>query len=62
MHHEQHVYNFQRPVLGVTAELWKVSVDLDTVENQNQKAIWCVLIQGVVLLEVQVLKVLSPDP
>lgn len=49
-------------MLGVTAELWKVSVGPDTVENQNQKAIWCVLIQGVVLLEVQGLKVLSPDP
>ena len=46
---------------GVAAELWTVSVGPDAVENQNQKAVWCVLIQGVVLLEVQGLTVLSPD-
>lgn len=60
MHHEQHVWNLQRPVLGVTAELWKVCVGPGTVENQNQEAICCALIQGVVLLAVQGLKV--PDP
>lgn len=49
-------------MLGVTAELWKVCVGPGTVENQNQKAICCALIQGVVLLAVQGLKVLSPDP